>query len=222
MGPAATSAEVGETLTPELLRSVLQEGPSYDAEGAGELIGGDRRKSRGLRREAEHEKKSKVEREKQLRARADKEIEVRQERVAEERARRLDESHTEPLGERTLKLVRALFPHSAERLPHAIRRSAFPGGMPASNEPDLMLVAPTTEIIRKEAGALFKENPQADEVRAGASQAPTQQRGDDPARVEKFLSPEKIEEFARRAFEMLIDEISLDAERHGLDPYGFE
>ena len=40
--------------------------------------------------------------------------------------------------------------------------------------------------------------------------------------MEKFLSAEKIEEFARRSFELVLDELALDAERHGVDPYGFD
>jgi len=48
------------------------------------------------------------------------------------------------------------------------------------------------------------------------------QRGDDPARIEKFLSPEKIEEFAKRTYDLLVEEISVDGERHGIDPYGYD
>ena len=225
MGPAATAAAAaGEELTPDLLRTVLQEERELSAEGAGELIGGDRAQARGLRDEADAQTRSVAQRDQRLRDRAEQNYREQRERVEQDRARQIEEAHaaSEPLGERTLSLVRSLFPKSVGRLGHAARRSAFPASLPGGDEPDLMLVAPTTEIIRREAAPLFKENPQADEVRAGASQAPTQQRGDDPARVEKFLSPEKIEEFARRSFDLLIDEIALDAERHGLDPYGFD
>ena len=227
MGPAATAAAsgaAGEELTPDLLRSVLDEERELSAEGAGELIGGNRAKARSLRREADGERDAQAKRETRVRERAESEVKEQRERVEHERARRIEEEREagEPLGERTLALVRSLFPKSVGRLGHAARRSAFPASLPGGDEPDLMLVAPTTEIIRREAAPLFKENPEADEVRAGASQAPTQQRGDDPARVEKFLSPEKIEEFARRSFEMLVDEIALDAERHGLDPHGWD
>ena len=225
MGPAATATLVqGEELTPELLRAVLQEERELPAVGPGELIGGERARARGLRDEAAEQTHSTERRKDQLKERAERHHREQRERVTQERARQIEEAHaaSEPLGERTLSLVRSLFPKSVGRLGHAVRRSAFPGSLPGGDEPDLMLVAPTTEIIRREAAPLFKENPQADEVRAGASQAPTQQRGDDPARVEKFLSPEKIEEFARRSFDLLIDEIALDAERQGLDPHGYD
>ena len=215
-----------ESLGPEALAtlshgaSTVLGGDGPDAAGVGELVGADHRRARALTRAVQRQQAARRERaEERVRAREEAAHEAEQEAAQATEERRTQVQH---LAERTMTLARALFPKSMRHVPDAQRRGPFPASLPGRESIDLMLVAPAVEVVRQEASPLLKEIEPADEARAGASQSGMKQRGDDPARIEKFLSPEKIEEFAKRTYDLLVEEISVDGERHGIDPYGYD
>ena len=204
----------------ELLRGLLEDGGFLPAEGAGDLVGPDRARSRTLRQAVERRQRARQQRAAEVERRREevhREVEAAREEEARQRRER-----TRHVAEKTLSLARALFPKSIQRMPEGGRQAPFPGSLPGRDMVDLMLVAPAVEVVREEASPLMKEIEPSAQVRSGASQSPTKQRGDDPARLEKFLSPEKIDEFANRVLGLLIEEIALDNERHGVDSYGYD